>query len=293
VSLIPVWFVLALLCALSWSAADAFSKRALREHALPAVLWVRWGYALPLLALAALSFPVPSLDPRYWLILALSTPLEIAAGLLYLRALQLSPMSLALPFLAWTPVFTALVSFAVLREIPGIMGASGIALVGAGSFILAWEGRGGLAGMMGLLRRERGILFILAVAVIYSMTSTLGKIGVSYSSPSFFGLTYAIVVTAVYTAVVVFRGGVGAVKALRPNRWFLAVGVSSGIMIILHFAALDLTQVAYMISVKRSSLIFSVLLGGAFFDEQKTGRRLVGAAVMSIGMLLITAQQQG
>jgi len=292
VSIIPVWFVLALFCALSWSAADAFSKRALREHPLPAVLWVRWGYALPLLALVSISAPVPNLDSRYWLILALAIPLEISAGLLYLRALELSPMSLVLPFLAWTPVFTALISFAVLGEIPGLMGASGIALVGAGSFILTWEREGGLTGIKAFVRREKGILLILAVALIYSMTSTLGKLGVSYSSPPFFGFTYALFVTGVYTAVVLFRGGAGVVKTLRPNRWFLAVGLSSGIMIVLHFAALDLTQVAYMISVKRSSLIFSVLLGGAFFGEQRTGRRLLGAATMGIGMFLITSQQQ-
>jgi uncharacterized membrane protein len=197
-------------------------------------------------------------------------------------------MSLALPFLAWTPVITALVSFAVLGEVPGLRGAAGIALVGAGAFILVWEGS--LAGFMTVVRRERGILLILAVAAIYSVTSTLGKLGVRYSSPAFFGFAYASSVTAALAALTLFRGGSDAVRTLRPNRWFLAVGLSSGVMIALHFAALDLTQVAYMISVKRSSLLFSVILGGAFFGEGRRGRRLLGTAVMSVGMFLITAR---
>jgi drug/metabolite transporter (DMT)-like permease len=290
VSVVPLWFVLALLCALSWSAADAFSKAALREHSPGTVMWVRWGYALPLLALAASMRPVPSVDPGFWAVLAAGVPLEIAAGLLYLHALKVSPMSLALPFLAWTPVFTAMISLAVLGEIPGLSGAAGIGLVAAGSFLLAWEGKGGAAGLFHSFRREKGVLCILAVALIYSLTSALGKLGVGYSSPSFFGFTYALSVTAAYTVLLAWRRRGGLLSSLRPNRSFLAVGAAAGLMIVFHFAAIELTQVAYMISVKRSSLLFSVLLGRLFFGERQTGRRFLGTAVMCAGMLLIVAE---
>jgi hypothetical protein len=40
--MVPLWFLLSLLCAISWSAADAFSKRALRDHSLQSVFWARW-----------------------------------------------------------------------------------------------------------------------------------------------------------------------------------------------------------------------------------------------------------
>ncbi len=287
---VPLWFLLALLCALFWSIADAFSKRSLREHSAWAVLWVRWGYAIPFLALAVLLRPLPAVDPRSWLVLAVSAPLEITAGLCYLRALQISPLSLTVPLLAWTPVFTALLSFVVLGEVPQKAGFLGIFLVGAGSYVLTWEGRGSPLGPIRALRRERGSLLMLTVALIYSLTSALGKLGVLYSSPVFFGFAYALFVTALYTVVFLLRTGAGAAVTVRPNRWFVALGAAAGLMMLFHFTAIEMTQVAYMISVKRSSLLFTVLIGSIFFREGETGRRFLGAAVMFAGMLILSSQ---
>jgi len=290
VSAVPLWFVLALLCALSWSAADVLSKHVLRGHSPGTVMWVRWGYAVPLLALAFSVEPFPRVEAGFGVILFLAIPLEIAAGLLYLHALKLSPMSLTVPFLAWTPVFTALASLVVLGEIPGPAGAAGIALVASGSFLLTWSGEAGPSGFLAIVRRERGIPLMVAVAMIYSVTSALGKLGVRFSSPAFFGFTYALSVTAACTVLLAATGGKRSLGALRPNRWFVGVGVAAALMIIFHFAAIELTQVAYMISVKRSSLLFSVLLGRVFFGERETGRRFLGAAVMSAGMFLLLTQ---
>lgn len=287
---VPLWFLLALLCALFWSIADAFSARSLREHSPWAVLWVRWGYAIPFLALVALLRPLPTVDSRFWVVLVASAPLEITAGMLYLRALQVSPLSLTVPMLAWTPVFTALFSFTVLGEVPQHIAFLGIFLVGAGSYVLTWEGSGSPLGPIRALRRERGSRLMLTVALIYSLTSALGKRGVLYSSPVFFGFVYTLSVTALYTVVFLLRNGAGAVVMVRPNRWFVALGAAAGLMVLLHFTAIEMTQAAYMISVKRSSLIITVLFGGIFFREGHTCRRLLGAAVMFVGMLLLVSQ---
>jgi uncharacterized membrane protein len=252
-------------------------------------MWARWGYALPLLALASVMVGFPDVKAGYWVIIILSTPLEVVAGLLYLEALRVSPMSLAVPFLAWTPVFSALASLAVLGEIPGRSGAAGIALVTIGSFLLTWERGRGTNALLSTLRKERGIRLMLGVAMIFSVTSALGKLGVLYSSPSFFGFTYALSVTAAFVLFLAVKGGRESLSSLRPHWRLLAVGAAAALMIIFHFAAIERTQVAYMISVKRSSLLFSVVLGRLLFGERKTGWRFLGAAVMSGGMLLLLA----
>lgn len=74
---------------------------------------------------------------------------------------------------------------------------------------------------------------------------------------------------------------------LRPNRWFFAIGAGVAAMTMLHFAAVDLTQVASVVAVKRSSLLVSVLLGRVFFAEVGLGRRLPGAAIMLAGVLIL------
>ena len=59
-------------------------------------------------------------------------------------------------------------------------------------------------------------------------------------------------------------------------------------MVLSHFTALSMTDVAYMISVKRTSLIFSVIYGKFLFGEKNTGERLLGSVLMVAGVVLIT-----
>ncbi|NOS36151.1 MAG: EamA family transporter, partial [Deltaproteobacteria bacterium] len=68
---------------------------------------------------------------------------------------------------------------------------------------------------------------------------------------------------------------------------FLVIGLFSAIMIIAHFTAITMTDVAYMISVKRTSLVFSVVYGWLMFSEEKIGERLLGSVIMMIGVVLI------
>ena len=52
-------------------------------------------------------------------------------------------------------------------------------------------------------------------------------------------------------------------------------------------AAINLTLVAYVVSVKRTSAIMSVLFGYFIFKERGIKERLIGATIMIIGVLLI------
>jgi uncharacterized membrane protein len=51
--------------------------------------------------------------------------------------------------------------------------------------------------------------------------------------------------------------------------------------------ALNLTKVAYMISVKRISLVIGVFYGYFFFRETNIGERALGALLMLTGFILI------
>lgn len=285
---LPLWFILALLCALFWAGVDALCKRALQEHRARAVLGARWWYALPLL-LASLAFaPIPRLDGKFWLVLVVSVPLEIAAMFLYLRAIDLAPLSLTAPLLAWTPVFTALAAAIALREMPTPSGIAGVLLVVAGSWVLyARQGCSDLEPVR-CLARERGARLMFAVALIFSATSVLGKIGLTHSSAAFFGPVYVAALAVGLALNAVLRGeGRAMLTELKPNRWFFAIGAGVAAMTILHFTAIALTKVAYMVAVKRSSLLVSVLLGRAFFEERGLSRRLPGAALMFAGVLIL------
>jgi uncharacterized membrane protein len=278
------WVLFALTTAFALSTADALSKRALRDTDDLVMVWVREGYALPFLALAFLFVPVPKLDTVFWLTVAGLVPLEIISLILYIKAIRLSPLSLTVPFLALSPVFIIFIAFAFLGEIPDRSGVLGIFLITVGAYMLNASAQGVL-GPIKAIFKEPGSLLMLVVAVIYSVTSTLGKVAVQHSSPVFFGFFYPFTLTIVLTIFLGARGKLGHVFS-KPAV-FIPIGLCTSAMIISHFIAISMTQVAYMIAVKRTSLVFSVIYGWLLFKEEKIKERLVGSGMMLAGVVMI------
>ncbi len=281
------WVFYALVTAFSLATADAISKKAMGRSNEYVIAWVREGYALPFLFLAFFFIARPSLDRTFWLSLLLMIPLEIAAILLYVKAIKLSPLSLTVPFLAISPVFIILIAFLILGEVPDKSGLLGILLIVMGAYLLNIKTtKEDLLGPIRAIRRERGSLLMIIVALIYSVTATLGKVAVQHSSPIFLGIFYPFLLTLLLS-VVLWRRGLLPEVLSRPKT-FLAIGVFTAIMILTHFKAISMTDVAYMISVKRASLVFSVLYGKVLFGEENIRERLAGSMLMIAGMVSIT-----
>ncbi len=281
------WVFYALITAFSLATADAISKKAMGRSGEYVIAWVREGYALPFLALAFFFIDIPHLDRTFYLSLLIMIPMEIVAIILYVKAIKLSPLSLTIPFLAVSPVFIILIAFILLGELPDRSGLLGILLIVIGAYMLNIKTtKEDLLGPIKAIRRERGSIFMIIVALIYSVTATLGKVAVQHSSPIFFGIFYPFLLTLLLS-VILWRKGLLPEVLSRPKT-FLAIGVFTAIMILTHFKAISMTDVAYMISVKRASLVFSVLYGKLLFGEENIRERLAGSMLMIAGMVSIT-----
>jgi uncharacterized membrane protein len=285
------WIPLTLLCAFALATSDALAKRALERHNEYLVVWLRLALAAPFLLATLLFIPIPQPGPEFYRAFLLALPLEAVASLLYIRALKLSPMSLTLPFLALTPVFLLVVPFLLLGERISLYGAGGVLLIALGTYVLNLGSvKKGLLEPIRIIGREKGALCMIGVALIYSVTSTLGKQAVVASSPVFFAALYFPALALVLAPVALRRGreevrGMfhsGVLKAVLWPALFYAV------MVLAHMTALGMTQVAYMISVKRLSLLMGVLYGWFLFGEAGAGGRFAGAVLMVGGVALIT-----
>lgn len=73
----------------------------------------------------------------------------------------------------------------------------------------------------------------------------------------------------------------GILRAAAPP------GLFYGVMFLSHMTAVNLTNVAYMIAVKRTSLLTGVLYGHFLFRESGIRHRLPGALLMVAGVALI------
>ena len=138
--------------------------------------------------------------------------------------------------------------------------------------------------------KEKGALFMIGVAFIYSITSNLGKRAIIYSSPKFMGFYYIPILSLFFTPILPVFVGREEIKRIRHKVLiFLLMGVLYGSMMIFHCFGISSTEVPYFIAIKRTSILFSVIFGGLFFKEEHIRERFFAAFLMVIGAILIYA----
>ncbi len=282
-------YLYALGAAFFTAVSDAMAKQILQRYSAVVVAWARLAVASIFLLPFLFLIPVPELDGIFWLTVAVLLPLEVTAIILYMKALQISPLSLTVPFLSLTPAFTIVTSFLILGELPDLPGLSGICFIIAGAFSLNIDKlkEGALQPLRSILA-EKGSLLMIAVAFIYSITSVLGKAAIQHSSPAFMGICYVPLISLSLLPLALRRGMRGA-QLKSGGLLFILIGACQAIAAFCHFKGISMILVSYMISVKRLSLLFGVAFGGVFFHEKHIGQRLFGSLLMLAGVVLIVS----
>jgi len=85
-------------------------------------------------------------------------------------------------------------------------------------------------------------------------------------------------------------GRAGLADALRDHGAALVVqGLLFAAMFVTQMEALDLSLAAYVLAIKRSGTLLIVLLGAAYFGEERTLPRLAGTVVILAGAFLVAS----
>ncbi len=288
------WLPLTLMCALFLASADAATKAWLGGYSARELLLVRFTLAGLLVSpLLLLQASLPPATPAFWGWLAALLPLEILAMLLYMRAIRDHPLALTLPYLAFTPVFVVLTGYLLLGEAVSLRGLGGILLVVFGAWLLnsgharLREWRSWAAPLSAVLYNP-GSRLMLAVAALYSLTSVMGKGAIQYMPPAQFGPFYTLVL-GLAAPLLVGATRPASLAALWRRPWAnLLVAAGVGGMMVTHFLAIQQVEVAYMIAVKRTSLLFGILYGALLFHETGLGRNLFAGGLMLGGVVLVS-----
>lgn len=283
------WFFPAILSAVSLATADAVTKRYFSDASAYEMGLVRLLSALPWILLSLFFIPWVRPDGVFFLCILIALPMEATAFFCYMKALKASPLSLTLPFLAFTPGFVIVTGWLVLGEKITAGGFLGIVMIVTGSYVLNLSKvTSGFLGPFRAIAREPGSKLMLLVSFIYAFTSVIGKLAVLHSNPYVFGSLYNITLTALMVALIPFSRAADPVKEITKKPFAgLMLGAAVSISVFSHFIAISMVQAAYMISIKRMSLLFGVLYGAWLFREERIMERLTGAVLMLIGAFLI------
>jgi uncharacterized membrane protein len=286
---VMIWFVYSFLAAFFESMKDVFSKKSLKNIDEYIVSWSFWFFSLPFLLPLLFIIDIPALGNRFWIALLIGGSLDAVTSILYMKAIKYSDLSLTVPMVAFTPLFLLLTSPLIVAEYASPLGLMGLLLIVLGSYTLNIKDiHGGFFAPFKALWKQKGPKLMLLVSFIWSITSNIDKVGVQNSSPIFWPVAVNSFVTIVMLPLVLHRSGRNVKHISMSYLTLVLVGMFSALTAIFQMMAITMTLVAYVISIKRTSTIMSVLFGYLIFKETNIKERLLGVIIMVIGVLLIT-----
>ena len=185
------WVILSLLTALAVSSQDAWVKKFFSGFSPYEMSMYPLMYSCPLFVISMFWIPVPPLDATFFWCFFMSLPINGISLILYMKAIKISPLSLTLPYLAFTPAFMVLTGYLFLGEMPNIWGGLGILITCLGSYGLNLETRKkNLLAPLQAIFKETGSWLMLIVSFLFSFAAVLGKKAILHSSVLFFTFSF-------------------------------------------------------------------------------------------------------
>jgi len=226
-------------------------------------------------------------NTQFWIAVTANTILLGTIGILITKAYKLSDVSLISPLLGFTPIVTILPTVLLVDDEFTTLGIIGVLLTSIGGFIALSDGNFQKSQFKNAIN-DKGVYLIGMVLLIVGFIPPFDKIGVQQTSPivwpTVINLTSGIFVLI---ALSYFQG---YNKGTLKKNWkvLLLVSIFHAGIWYGQAAAYELANPAYVVSIKRVSIIFTVLIGNQIYNEENLKWRLIGSSLIVIGVLLLT-----
>lgn len=283
------WLIFASLTAVFASLRDLTSKGGLKGVDEYIVTWASRFFSLPLFLPLLFFNERPPLGDRFIPVLLITVGIQIAANLLYFRALKVSDLSLSIPLISFTPLFLLITSPLIVGEIPTLWDTAGIVLIVCGSYLLNLKDQQhGYFAPFKALVKEKGPKLMLIVALLWSILANLNKVGVQNSSPLFWAGIDSVTLAPTFLVIMLFKSQSNLKQITQNLKFLIPLGLSQGLTLLCVVKAVELTLVAHVVAVKRVSILLSAFAGHLLFKEPGIRERMMGAIIMFIGVTIVT-----
>ena len=215
------------------------------------------------------------------------------SALLFLKAIKQSDLSLTIPLLSLSPMFSSLFSFFFLNEQLSNIQYLGIFLIILGTLILyskkltIYE----IFKSFKIILKNSSAKLMVLVSIIWSLTPVLDKICLKNSSVNIHGFIQSL--GMITLLIFLFKKDTVQTENTKKNWRIILLTVFIGsTATILQFYAILTNYVPIMESIKRSiGQLSSVFLGKIFFNEEVNKPKVVGVIVLSIGVYFILGNE--
>lgn len=243
------------------------------------VLAFSWGMAF----LAGAPKQIFALDGLTWLFLILSGLATGASWLCYFKALQLGDINKVVPIDKSSVVLTMLLALVLLGEGVSLWGGAGLVCIAAGTFLMIEKKETSSQTSQG----SAWLLYAVGSAVFASLTSILGKLGIS-GVESNLGTAIRTGVVLVMAWVMVLVAGKAREVRDIPKKELLFIclsGIATGASWLCYYKALQEGPASVVVPIDKLSILVTVAFSFFVFHEKLSKRSGIGLALIVAGTL--------
>jgi drug/metabolite transporter (DMT)-like permease len=278
-----------LLRVLSNPVANVFQKSLTVKGHHPLVVNFLTYLGLAILCIPLL-FRVPwsQLHSPFWIFAVLGAIVGSMGNGFLVMALQKGDLSVLGPINAYKSIVGIIVGIFLLREMPNAWGILGTVLIIAGSYFVldttderfSWA----LLGKKEIQYRLWAMVLTAIEAVLIKKVILASGVLTSFISWCWLGTVFSFLLLLVNRQHLARTMPTGILKDLIP---YIFLVLCIGTMQLTTLYVFDHIPVGYALALFQLSTIVSVLLGHRIFQEKDIRKKLLGAAIMMIGSVVI------
>ncbi len=226
-----------------------------------------------------------NVTPKTWIFLILSGAATGASWLCYFKALQLGDINKVVPIDKSGTILTILLAFLFLKEEISPLKLICVLLIGIGTFLMITKKEGTKKDTEG----KKWLVYALLSAVFASLTSILGKIGISGINSNLGTAIRTIVVLIMAWIVVFTTGKQHTVKQTdRKELGFICLsGIATGASWLCYYKALQDGLASVVVPIDKLSILVTILFSWLVFHEKLSRKALLGLVLIVAGTLLM------
>lgn len=293
-----LWIILAFCVSFLKALSEVFGKKfiswnhknwSLDEYTL--ALWIRTIVIIPIGMVSLIVWVKIPGTSFLWFIL-LTSLLSATHTITFLKSLKASDISLIWPL--WTLTIPFVLSFWIifLWEIPNLYGALWVMFVFLWSYFLwvTWWKQDFLDPIK-KLSQDTWARYMLLTCILMSVTAIFDKIWVS-ELWAVNWLLYINTWTVFWLLVIFYFFGIkiqlSKTYSIKNIKKIFSLAFVMWLWNILQLIAIQYLFVTYVIAIKRSSWIFSILLWAVFLQEKNIFPKLIAVSIMTLWVIVIT-----
>lgn len=283
------WWVFALASAVTGAGYSLVEKKILlREHALQfSAISALVGLVFCMVFLPKVHF---GFGLWIWLFMIICSILSASGFLLFAKAVRHMQVSVASSLSSVLPLFILFFSILFLGEgVSGIQGV-GIVLMVIGIYVLESKPHH-LFNPFKEITHSKPLIYLFLCLTIYGISGVLNRVILKDPNVNIYTILFfkQLFVTIFLVMLSAFIYGIHDIEKgwIKSRDWLVVLSVVGIVSSLAYFQAMSMAAAPLVTTIEKLSVLIVILLSQKLFHEGKVLKKLVSAAIMIVGAILI------